>query len=123
MPKFHIDVCTTFEKVPDRVGRELADRKDAIRLAVRYSQLLVAKVAYDHIDFKCLVIRDEFGRLVASLPFRSKPIDVSVLDRSTRRESGAVATPAANPSAKPPFRTPRLTSSKGRADQKRRISK
>ena len=82
MPKFHIDVCTTFEKVPDRVGRELADRKEATKLAVRYIGLLLAKVAYRDIDFRCLVIRDEFGRRIITLPFRSHAIQVPVGPRS-----------------------------------------
>lgn len=78
MPRYHIDVCTTFEKVPDRVGRELADIKEATNLAVRYIRLLSAKASYRHIEFRCLVIRNEWGRFVATLPFRSPAIKVPV---------------------------------------------
>jgi hypothetical protein len=95
MPKFHIDVCMTFEKVPDRVGRELADRKEATKLAVRYIRLLLAKVAYRDINFRCLVIRDEFGRLITTLPFRSHAIQVPVAP------SSFVNNAHAGPSTKP----------------------
>ena len=78
MPKFHIHVCTAFEMVPDRVGRQCADRLSATKLAVRYARLLLAKPSYRHIDFKVLQVRDEFGNLVTSLPFRSPEIFIPV---------------------------------------------
>ena len=76
MPRFYIDVCTTFEKVPDRTGRERGDLRQATKLAIRYIRLLVAKASYRHIEFRCLVIRDERGSLVATLPFNSSLIKV-----------------------------------------------
>lgn len=84
MPRYHIDVCTTFEKVPDRVGRELADLRAATKLGVRYIRLLVAKASYRHIEFRCLVIRNEAGRLVATLPFRCPAIKIFVPRQAVR---------------------------------------
>ena len=78
MPRYHIHVCTSAEMVPDRKGRSLLDRAHALRLAVRYARLLKAKKSYAHIDVKVLVIQDAEGRLVATVPFNSKPIQVPV---------------------------------------------
>ena len=96
MPKFHIDVCTAFEKVPDRVGRELASGREATKLAIRYARLLLAKMSYRHIDFKVLVVRDDNGRLVANLPFRSAAIKLPVRPPITP-ELGAAPAPASTP--------------------------